>query len=205
MRGLNRYLLYWLTFCALNSNLLRTVLILLSLLLYLLLRYPLLHLLRSPLLLILLLILTHLTATTILLVAASLMRWLLLLHNLFGLLLVLFHYQLLAGLADVLCLAISRDGLLSEGEDSVQVFLDKRRELVREVDEVVRVHISTRVVLTVAHDVVTSQKLLIKEDDNSVVGMSDDGAAKSKRNVFSSCRIDVDHTISHFVIIYTLM
>jgi hypothetical protein len=35
--------------------------------------------------------------------------------------------------------------------------------------------------------------------------MSDDGAAKSKRNVFSSCRVDVDHTISHFVIIYTLM
>lgn len=142
MRSLNRNLLNRLTFGTLNPNLFGTILILLRLLLHVLLRYPFLHLLRTPLLILLLLILTHLTATTSLLIPASL-RWLLLLHDLFGLLLVLAHYQLLAGLADVLSLAISRVGLLSEGKDRVQVFLDERREFVRQIDQIVRVHITT--------------------------------------------------------------
>jgi hypothetical protein len=48
---------------------------------------------------------------------------------------------------------------------------------VGQVDQVVRVQVAAPVVLTVAHDVIASQVLLIEEDYDPVVGVADDGPA----------------------------
>jgi len=56
-----------------------------------------------------------------------------------------------------------------------------------------------------AHDSVSSQELLIKQDNNFVVGVTDNSTAKSKRHILSSGRVDVDDTITNIIIIRSLV
>ena len=94
--------------------------------------------------------------------------------------------MLLPGLGDLLDLLLATTGrlwLLNELDDGSQVFLDQRGELVGQVDQVVRVQVAAPVVLTVAHYVIASQVLLIKEDYDPVVGVADDGPAEAEGHV----------------------
>jgi hypothetical protein len=92
-----------------------------------------------------------------------------------------------ACLGDHLSLSIALStGLLSEGQDSIEVLLDEGGELVRQVDQIVRVDVATLVVLTVPHDGVASQELLVKQDYHFVVCVTDNRSSKSKRHILSS-------------------
>ena len=74
-----------------------------------------------------------------------------------------------------------------------------------QVDQVVRVDVASLVVLTVAHDGVPTKELLVKEHYHLVVGVSNNSTTKTKWNVLSSGRVNVDNTISHVVIIRGLV
>ena len=66
-----------------------------------------------------------------------------------------------------------------------------------QVQKVVGVHCGPFVVLAVPLDVVASNELLIKEDDDSLVSLANDGTAKAKGEILSPGGVDCEHTVTH--------
>ena len=98
-----------------------------------------------------------------------------------------------------------RPWLLNELDDSCQVLLDQLGELVGQVDEMVRAQVAAPVVLTVAHDVISSQVLLIEEDDHPVVGVADDGTAEAEGHILPLRRVDVDDSVTDLIVVRGLV
>lgn len=115
-------------------------------------------------------------------IPGSMLLWMLL--DLLGLeLLLLWWYRWSGNLRDRSCL--TREVLLLEVHNEGRILLQDLSELLSEVNEEVRVDVSSLQVLAMAVDVIASKELLIKEDDHSIVGMANDRAPQAKGDEFS--------------------
>lgn len=74
-----------------------------------------------------------------------------------------------------------------------------------QVEEVIGVHCGSFVVLAVSLDVVASNELLIKEDDDSLVRLANDSAADPERQVLSLGGVDGKDAISHSKVLACLV
>lgn len=70
-----------------------------------------------------------------------------------------------------------------------------------QVDQVVGVQVPAPVVLAMPHDVIARQVLLVEEDYHPVVGVPDDRPAEAEGHVLSLRRINVDHAVTHLVVL----
>lgn len=73
-----------------------------------------------------------------------------------------------------------------------------------QVDNEVGVQIGALEVLAVVENVTTAEELLIEENNYAVVGGAHNCSSQSEGDILSLGRVNVDHTVSHAVVIYML-
>jgi len=96
---------------------------------------------------------------------------------------------------------LDRQGLLGEKLNLGRVLAQKGGELVRQVYQIVRVNITSLVVLTVPVNVVTTKVLLIEENYDTVIGMTHYCASNAKRHILSFRRVDIDNSVTNLIVI----
>ena len=69
-----------------------------------------------------------------------------------------------------------------------------------QIHQIVRVNVPTSELLAMSVNIVTSQILLIKEYNNSVISMAHHCASQTEGYVFPLARVDVNHTVADTIV-----
>lgn len=78
-------------------------------------------------------------------------------------------------------------------------------ELVSEVDQVVWVDATALQVVAVTVDVVSTQVLIIKKNDDLVIGVAHNCSSQAEGDVLTSGRVYVDNSVTHTIVAYMLL
>jgi hypothetical protein len=92
-------------------------------------------------------------------------------------------------------------GLLGEHSNDflgvLLVFAQNRFEFLGQIQQVIWVHNSAAVQLTVAEDIAATDELLIEHHDHLVLGASNDGSAQGKGHILAQGTVDVHDAVAH--------